>query len=280
MAEDAKNQDPPGLRARESQFDRRLRQFRLTGQIEKEPVLSKARLNPTKEFETPALDSKRRPAKNDEVSEMERMAFHDPLTEQLNNRTILSRLTKELHRARRYKHQLGLLVLQIDELDRIGASVTPLVMETFLLNVSRVLGQNMREVDYRGSHEHNKFMIVCPETSLAELEALAERIRSKFSSSRVIHVNQNFMVTVSIGISSYPEYGASAEELIAAATTALNDAVKKGGNLVTRPEAQEANTNKFADYLSKGLQGNFNPNKGEASEDLAVPVVESVTPAS
>ncbi|MBY0357941.1 MAG: GGDEF domain-containing protein [Candidatus Obscuribacterales bacterium] len=245
MAEDPRNLDR-GLKGQESLFDKRLREFRTTGQIEKPVAAAKSLINTRKTFETPIPGSASGIAGNEEHSEIERLAFIDPLTENFNGRTILSKLAIEVKRARRYKRAVGVLMLQIDGLENIASTIPALAFETLMRGISNTISKNLREVDLRGKFDDNKFLVVCPETSLEQLNIVAERLRNKFSTNQTAQVDQSFSATVSVGISAFPRHGESEKEVMEAVAQALASASARGGNQIVqgkRVESQEQATN-------------------------------------
>lgn len=223
-------------RNRDSIFDRKLQQFRTTGEIVKTTKsIQEVKKGITSHYEYPSMDSK---SVNDHrISELERMAFIDPLTGGLNERTILNTLKDEIRRAERYKQSLGLLILEIDEFDRLTGEAPAFAVENLIRSVATLLQKNIREVDLLGRIDGGTFALICPETSIGELCVMGDRLRNQFASSRIASIGYTLSVTISGGVSSYPQTGANAEEIFSAAGEALAIALRQGGNNIAEPSS-------------------------------------------
>ncbi|HBY66191.1 MAG TPA: GGDEF domain-containing protein, partial [Acholeplasmataceae bacterium] len=78
-----------------------------------------------------------------------------------------------------------------------------------------------------------EFMAILPGASTADIKLVAERFRRMVQESSLKHLNQEIKVTISIGITSYPENDASKmEDLIEKADQALYHAKETGRNRV------------------------------------------------
>jgi len=75
------------------------------------------------------------------------MANTDPLTGCVNRRAMLDRLEKELDRARRYRHQLTVLMIDIDFFKAINDTRGHLVGDSVLRKLGDILRQEARSVD-------------------------------------------------------------------------------------------------------------------------------------
>lgn len=225
-------------RNRDSAFDRKLQQFRTTGEIETNKKSMKSIVQGlAAHYEYRSMDSKT--TNDDKVSELERMAFIDPLTDSLNERTVLSELKDQIRRADRYKQALGVLILEVDDYERISSEAPAFAVDNLLRGVASMLRKSIREVDILGRSDGGKFVLICPETSVGQLCVMGERLRNQFASSRLASIGYTLSVTVSGGVSSYPQTGKSADEVLAAAASALCQAQKHGGNFLSEPKEEE-----------------------------------------
>ena len=236
MSPDQKSPDPKtpvtGISGKESVFDKKLREFRNTGQFQKPDRKALEYIKkPSAEFQTPAKDSKLHDYSDDEFTETERMAFIDESTGFFNSRTILGKLANEVRRAARYRRKLSLLIVELD-----GHSdkehLTQLAKEMLFNSFCKTLRTNVREVDILGRFDESTLMIVCPETSLIDAISEAERLKYIISASHFKPVGHLVSATISVGVASYPEYGGAAIEILGAALDASRDAVVAGGNQV------------------------------------------------
>lgn len=165
---------------------------------------------------------------------LEALATTDPVTQLLNRRALVDRLTHELERARRYGTPLALLMVDIDHFKDINDTHGHLVGDEALREIARVLQGAVRTVDLVGRYGGEEFVIVLPETTAEGAIAFAERLRDRvsqheFASERL----PSLRLTISIGVASYPTSPVeSVEDLFARADEALYRAKAAGRNAV------------------------------------------------
>jgi len=162
--------------------------------------------------------------------EKDRAALLDGATELYNRSAITTIIRNELKRSKRYKHNLSLLVLTIDELDAVSKKHGAATTDSIIKGVAHFLMGIIRDVDIPARYDNNTFLVLCPDTEPKGVSILAERIRSKIMLTRVSDVGQNWHVTVSQGIAGFPGAAVKGEELIDNAVIAANTALKNGGN--------------------------------------------------
>ncbi len=162
--------------------------------------------------------------------EKDRAALLDNATELYNRSAITTIIRNELKRSKRYKHNLSLLVLTIDDLDTVSQKHGAATTDSIIKGVATFLMGIIRDVDIPARYDRNTFLVLCPDTEPKGVSILAERIRSKIMLTRVSDVGQNWHVTVSQGIAGFPGAAVKGEELIENAVIAANTALKNGGN--------------------------------------------------
>ena len=166
--------------------------------------------------------------------ETEQLAVTDGLTGVNNHRYFQSFFERELNRAKRYNHPLALIMLDIDHFkkfnDKFGHPVGDLVLKT----VTEILKQQAREVDLVARYGGEEFMLVLPETGKKEAVMLAERIRLAVKKYPLTDAQNKPLpnITVSLGVSSYPENGSEKEEMIDYVDKCLYKAKAGGRDLV------------------------------------------------
>ncbi|MBX9686802.1 MAG: diguanylate cyclase [Candidatus Obscuribacterales bacterium] len=234
--EQDRNQGKPNfqitaLSGRESLFDKRLRELRNTGQLEK-PGSNRTRFAKAGsfDFETPSMDSQLPPMLiDDSITEIERMAFIDETSGLLNKRSMLGKIEHELIRSARYKRSFCVMIVEFDNFESIE-SLTALSAEMQLQAYCRLLSRSVREVDSIGRFEKSSLIILCPETNLQDALIKAERLRSLATQARFKDLGQYLPMTLSLGIASYPEQATKAGELIDIAQESVQSAKARGGN--------------------------------------------------
>jgi diguanylate cyclase (GGDEF)-like protein len=168
-----------------------------------------------------------------------RQAVTDELTGLSNQRRFRGLIAKEDERARRFGHDLSLLILDIDDFKQVNDTHGHLKGDEVLRMVGRVLGEESRGVDEPARYGGEEFAVALPETGLAGAAELAERIRSRIESELLPGADgaDPLRVTASIGAASMPVSAATARDLIAAADAALYEAKRAGKNRVATAPA-------------------------------------------
>ncbi len=160
--------------------------------------------------------------------ELEDLAIHDPLTRVLNARAFSERLTEELHRNRRYRRPVSLLYLDLDNFKILNDTRGHQTGDTVLRLVADAMRLAVRETDLVGRMGGDEFAVLMPETdgTLADAAALrlAEGIKGAFPTTPA--------VTASIGVVSFDDTAATADEILGRADQAMYEAKRAGKDRV------------------------------------------------
>lgn len=225
-------QDQEPLFAREGLFRQKLNQLRKTGHIPQN-IRSDSQSRIRELEQGGYLDNVKSTLEEADPKEMERLTLLDRVTELYNHNTVTRILTDEFKRSKRYKHDCTILMLLIDGHYGIQQSAGLEVADTILKGVADFLMKEVRDVDIPARYSAEQLLVVCPETDSEGVAVLAERLRSKIPLQRVSDVGQNWHVTVSIGIASFPRNAETLDELLRETERALNASIDKGGNVFT-----------------------------------------------
>jgi diguanylate cyclase (GGDEF)-like protein len=165
-------------------------------------------------------------------TELERLATTDSLTGLGNRRFLFERLGQEVYRARRYHTPLSLLLFDIDHFKRINDGWGHAVGDHVLREIARETHQSLRKADTAGRYGGEEFIVLLPETDLAEAVALAHRLNREIS-RKVIKPERGspILVTVSVGVATLAP-AESGEELVQRADQALYRAKQAGRDRV------------------------------------------------
>jgi diguanylate cyclase (GGDEF)-like protein len=166
-------------------------------------------------------------------------AVTDELTGLSNNRRFRELISKEAARARRFGHELSLIMLDIDDFKRVNDTYGHLQGDEVLRMVGKVLDDESRGVDEPARYGGEEFAVALPETGLEGATELAERIRGRIESEAVERGGAagTLKVTASLGTATLPDCAATAHDLIAAADGALYEAKRLGKNRVAAAPA-------------------------------------------
>ena len=129
----------------------------------------------------------------------------DGLTNVFVRRHFLERFQEELKRAFRYQFPLSVLMVDVDHFKSYNDKFGHLVGDKTLREVAQVIRENVRRVDVIGRYGGEEFIIAAPEIEKKQGFELAERIRSAVARKHFHLYDEETQVTVSIGMSSFPE---------------------------------------------------------------------------
>lgn len=163
----------------------------------------------------------------------EELTIIDELTETYNYRYFVQKLQEEKRRASRYELPLSLIMVDIDWFKKLNDTYGHEVGNVVLRRLSRIIQRCIRDVDIFARYGGEEFAIILPQTHREEAAIIGERIREQVE-KEVFEARQygKLKVTVSVGVSSFPENGKSQEELVSVADQALYQAKNEGKNAV------------------------------------------------
>lgn len=157
-----------------------------------------------------------------------RMATTDPLT-QLSNRIRLDEKLAECHQYyQRTQRSYSVIIIDLDNFKRINDTYGHLIGDATLVNLSRILRENIRDIDIVGRWGGEEFMIICPETDINGAQRLAEKIQEVVNTYDFPHIHT---LTCSFGISEYRE-GDRIENVVGRADGALYRSKDEGRNRI------------------------------------------------
>src|SRR5262249_10289356 len=108
---------------------------------------------------------------------LEQLATTDPLTGIANRRKMTDQIAHELERARRFKHPLSLLMIDIDHFKRINDTFGHEVGDKAIVAVAKLLTESMRSIDLAARFGGEEFVLLMSETNLEVAMRAAERLR-------------------------------------------------------------------------------------------------------
>lgn len=164
----------------------------------------------------------------------EELKVIDELTGLYNAAYMKSRLDEEVRRAIRYHRPCSLILLNLDDFQRVQDLYGALAAEGVLHQIAELLKAQVTEVDRVGRMGPDEFALILPERNKREAIDLAESVRCVVEE----HVFTNgstrlpCSLHLSAGLSENPLDGSSGEGLYSKAGEALRIAKEEGKNRV------------------------------------------------
>jgi diguanylate cyclase (GGDEF)-like protein/putative nucleotidyltransferase with HDIG domain len=193
----------------------------------------------------------------------------DSLTGCYTHRYLQERLAVEIERAQRYQRPLTIAMFDLDDFkifnDRYGHEKGDQLLRQF----TDLCRSNIRMIDILTRYGGEEFVVILPEATTAEAESACNRIREAFQAEAALRFPNAPMVTVSVGIASYPEHGQTRHALILNSDAALCHAKQTGKN---KTAVFEDDCKKSYRATSEKLQTLLEDNHMEAIEALSAAV--------
>ena len=157
----------------------------------------------------------------------------DPLTGLLGRRVLRDRLGHAMARALRNGRMLGVLLLDIDQLDEIRAACGNAGGEAVLVQVAAQVRDSLHAADTivrSGGHSGGQFVVILEDLRSSEgARQVAHSILDRFTFPLAVDGHDR-RVTLSIGIAMYPAPGCQLDDLLERAESAMTRARLEGGN--------------------------------------------------
>lgn len=164
--------------------------------------------------------------------ELYRQAITDALTGLYNRRHYDQRLFQEFTRASRYCRPFSMILIDIDGFKQTNDLYGHHFGDDMLIRASTVFKKVLREGDSIYRYGGDEFAMLLPETSKEGGIEVAERLKSMFV-QHVANKEKRVRLSLSIGVSSYPEDGADEASLTSAADRRMYVSKRYGGNMIT-----------------------------------------------
>jgi diguanylate cyclase (GGDEF)-like protein len=157
---------------------------------------------------------------------------YDLLTSLLTKEAFYSALKSELTRCNINELQLSLLMMDIDFFKKVNDTYGHPAGSSVLSEVARLIKDNLRDLDLSARYGGEEFIAFLSETTKTQALTIAERIRQFIKNHVFVYNDKIIKITISIGVSQYPEDGGSVKELVAKADEALYRCKHTGRNKV------------------------------------------------
>ena len=169
-------------------------------------------------------------ADHDLRGQLKHLVTHDTLTGLANRGFLVEHLGKTLASAKRYRHRVVLMFLDLDGFKSVNDRLGHAAGDEVLCCMANILRSNTRESDILVRLGGDEFVVLVNDISEIEnVELFADKILKALSAPLTIK-GQIFTVTPSIGIAMYPDNSSDSELLLQSAEAAMYQAKEQGCN--------------------------------------------------
>ena len=161
---------------------------------------------------------------------LQRIATHDELTKLPNRRLFQQRLEHALVRAHRHNSLLGVLYLDLDDFKYVNDTYGHDMGDMLLRSLAGRVLECVRENDTVARIGGDEFTVILEDAyQLDDIITVTKRIIESVSKPFAL-ANHESTVTISIGVSVYPEDGDTTQELLKKSDMAMYKAKRQGKN--------------------------------------------------
>ena len=161
-------------------------------------------------------------------------AITDGLTKLYNKRYLDQALSSGIDLAKRYKSSLSVLMIDIDDFKHYNDTNGHIAGDNCLYTVAQIISRNIWKTDIVTRYGGEEFVVILHGTNKEGAILAAEKIRKAIKNCKFPYGENQPLgkLTVSIGVSTFPEDAPDSTGLISAADKALYTAKKTGKNKV------------------------------------------------
>ncbi|MCD6526758.1 MAG: GGDEF domain-containing protein [Desulfuromonas sp.] len=156
----------------------------------------------------------------------------DHLTGVYNRNFMETQLQKEIERCQRFKHDLSLLMIDIDLFKNINDTYGHQCGDFVLKKITQRITDKIRKTDFLIRYGGDEFCCILTETPTNSAFKVAEQLRQVICSEPFVFKETSFETTISLGVASLNENDVDVESLLRKADTALYKAKQNGRNTV------------------------------------------------
>jgi diguanylate cyclase (GGDEF)-like protein len=159
-------------------------------------------------------------------------AIHDALTGLYNRRYLEETLPREMASAKRRGAPMAIILLDVDHFKAINDTFGHQEGDRTLQRLAMMLDENTREGDIACRYGGDEFVLVLPDTPLADAVDKAERLRQECAACAQGELTD---ITISLGVACAPDHGDEGGRVLLVADRALYRAKEAGRNRVCQP---------------------------------------------
>lgn len=169
-------------------------------------------------------------------SQLAQISRVDGLTGLYNRRYWEEQFELEFKRDKRSENPSSLIMLDIDHFKKVNDTYGHPAGDEVLKGFAGIIKKATRETDLAGRYGGEEFVIILPDTPIANVEFVAQRIRRMVEKLVVTHDQIEIKCTVSLGIAGFDNEFKDYTEWLNMADQALYKAKESGRNQVVLAE--------------------------------------------
>jgi diguanylate cyclase len=168
--------------------------------------------------------------------QLEKISRIDGLTGLYNRRFWEEQFVMEYKRDKRSESPSSLLMLDIDNFKKVNDTFGHPAGDEVIKKLANIIKKAIRETDIAGRYGGEEFAVILPDTPVANVEFVAERIRRLVEKCVVVYDEDNISFTVSIGIAGFKHTYKDSTQWLDMADKSLYQAKAAGKNRVILAE--------------------------------------------
>ena len=171
--------------------------------------------------------------KSKDFDQQYKLATTDGLTGLYNHRYFQEQMTNALENAKRYESNFSLIIIDIDYFKKFNDNFGHQCGDRVLKTVAQTLRKNVRATDIVCRYGGEEMSIILPNINHDDAIFTAEKLCKIISELDVQTSNDKTTnVTISLGVSTFPQDGQNTQDLIKIADNRLYNAKENGRNQV------------------------------------------------
>ncbi len=155
---------------------------------------------------------------------VEELSLYDELTKLPLRRYFNQRFQEEFYRAERFKQPLALVWADVDYFKEVNDTYGHQIGDKVLKEAGRVILSNLRKIDFPCRYGGDEIIILLPQATGEEARRLAQRLSQELGELRIpvpFSKARELRVTLSIGVSTFPQDASTMDGLLEKADDAL-----------------------------------------------------------
>ena len=156
----------------------------------------------------------------------------DPLTGLYNRAYFFSVLDRELRRSARTGSRFAVVMFDLDALKYVNDTLGHPIGDELMRGITDAVRRNVRGTDVAARYGGDEFIVLLADTDSQGAFIVAEKLRADIAAMAVGAADRPARTSASFGVVTYPDDGATIEELIQNADDAMYQAKRNGKNQI------------------------------------------------